>query len=209
MNKERLSDLRKSALFKAFVRCRLPALPLFSIFGVLLLILGILMASSHPLGFLALIAVLLLIIVFVVYNAIDLYFSLSSLAELDDKEFSLLQNTVKEGRLKRNIIGSYTDHGLLTGISFIPYNDIVKLKYTSTKVLPFISFDGLDLDYIPPMVKITRERMIFGKRVRLAFRYYLPSGENAASALDRFTDEILARSDNKILVDNDYVFKNI
>ena len=209
MNKERLSDLRKSALFKSFISVRLHALPIFLIMGFLFLLSALILTFSHPLGFLALIPVLILILTFLSYTAVDLYFSLSALAELDEKEFSMLQNTVREGRMKRNIIGCYTDHGLLTGTAFIPYNDIVKLKYTAAKIVPWISSDGLDLDYVPPMVKITRERILFGKRIRLAFMYSLPSDVNAAAAIDKFTDEILARSDNKIFVDNDYVFRNL
>ena len=209
MNKDRLSDLSKSALFKSFIRVQLHAMPIFLIMGFLLLLSALIMTLSHPLGFLALIPVLLLILTFLSYTAVNLYFSLVALAELDEKEFTILQNTVREGRMKRNIIGCYTDHGLLTGTAFIPYNDIVKLKYTAAKIVPWISSDGLDLDYVPPMVKITRERILFGKRIRLAFMYSLPSDVNAAAAIDKFTDEILARSDNKIFVDNDYVFRNL
>jgi hypothetical protein len=57
-----------------------------------------------------------------------------------------------------------------------------------------------------PCVIIYRNATFWGKKITLTSKHLLPGNINCAPMLDKFTDEIVARSANKVLIDNDYYF---
>lgn len=209
MDNKRLKDISKNKLFKSFLRGRLALLPIIVIlllFFVILLLLGI----SAPIYFVFSGALLLLIICLIVFQAVDLLFSLHALAELSNEELAKLQKYCIDGRKGRNVIGMYTEFGLLTNSSFIPYDEIVKLKYVSQKWYYNLDFDSFKpVETIPPKVKITRERELFGKKRKYTASYYLPEHKNVYGELTRLTEEIRSRTKKEITVENNYVFRNI
>ncbi len=211
MNKERIQSvcqseffksMRKEWMFKAFVQCFFPRLLLCMAMGLFFWPLFI------PFG--------LLTVAVALKETVNLRCSLLSLAELSPNDFDELVRLNGEGRLESAVVGSFAEGGLLFRSSYIPYNGIVKMKYYTPRVLPqFIIELVMDLLFGSPWrsklpcVIIYRKVRLFGKEFTMRSEHRLSGNVNHSSALDKFTDTVLARSKNTILVDNDYFFDNI
>lgn len=207
MNKERIKTIGQSEFFKSIRKERMMRAFLQSILPLIFfgIALGLLF---WPLF----IPFTVLAIAFALKEAVNLRCSLLALAELSDEDFSELVRLSGEGRLEPAVVGSYSKDGLLLRSAYIPYNSIVRMKYRSSKYLPaFITelLIGIHWKDISPCVIIYRKVHAFGMSFTLGSKHRMHKNVNYAPALEKFTDEILARSENTILIDNDYVFENI
>ena len=152
-------------------------------------------------------------VIVAVREVLNIHFSLLALAEMNEKDFAELVKQSDESKLESAVIGSYAKDGLLLRSAYIPYNSIVKMKYYTPKLLSEFFKDVISFIFLGspwrsknPRVIIHRKAELFGKEFTLRFERSLPRGINCAPMLDQFTDEITARSANKVLIDNDYVF---
>lgn len=152
-------------------------------------------------------------VIVAVREVLNIHFSLLALAEMNEKDFAELVKQSNEGKLESAIIGSYAKDGLLLRSAYIPYNSIVKMKYYTPKLLSEFFKDVISFIFLGspwrsknPRVIIHLKAELFGKEFILRFERSLPRGINCAPMLEQFTDKITAKSANKVLIDNDYVF---
>lgn len=192
-------SMRKEWIIRGLLRSALSPLMLTIVTGLLFWPLSILFS--------------ILTAIAIVKELLNIHCSLLALAEMDSKDFSELIFQHSEGRLEAAAVGSYAKEGLLFKNAFIPYNNIVKIKYCSPKPLREMIKDIIEdilfvspWSFKTPCVIIYRNATIFGKKITLTSKHLLPGNINCAPILDKFTDEIVARSANKVLIDNDYYF---
>ena len=158
----------------------------------------------------------LAIVFFAIREVINIRSSLLALASLPQKDFDDLVRQSIEGRLESAVVGSYTKDGILLRSAYIPYNSIVKMRYHTPDLMNEIVKDiitrllfGFFTKSKLPCVIIYRKVKIFGKEFVISSEHRLQGNVNHTSALEEFTNRVVANSENKVLIDNDYYFNKI
>lgn len=158
----------------------------------------------------------LAIVFFAIREVINIRSSLLALASLPQKDFGDLVRQSIEGRLESAVVGSYTKDGILLRSAYIPYNSIVKMRYHTPDLMNEIVKDiitrllfGFFTKGKLPCVIIYRKVKIFGKEFVISSEHRLQGNVNHTSALEEFTNRVVANSENKVLIDNDYYFNKI
>lgn len=158
----------------------------------------------------------LAIVFFAIREVINIRSSLLALASLSQKDFDDLVRQSIEGRLESAVVGSYTKDGILLRSAYIPYNSIVKMRYHTPDLMNEIVKDiitrllfGFFTKGKLPCVIIYRKVKIFGKEFVISSEHRLQGNVNHTSALEEFTNRVVANSENKVLIDNDYYFNKI
>lgn len=208
MNNDRICYVRQTDFFKAMRKERM-------IRGFLQYMLApIFLGVAFGLLFLPLIIPFALFAAWIAFKeTVNIRCSLLALAELDSKEFDELVRLSTDGRLESAAVGSFAEKGILLRSSYIPYNSIVKMRYYTPELMNEIIKDiitrllfGFYSKGKLPCVIIYRKVRLFGKEFIMTSEHRLPGNVNYTSSLEKFTDHIVSKSENKVLVDNDYFY---